>query len=1501
MKIFKDLIPRTGAALILCIVPLFAGSIPTSTTLSTSVNPSIAGRNVTLTATVSPSDASGRITYYDGATVLATQVLAHGQALQITALLPSGTRRLRVRYSGDAAYAASTSVPLRQIVNTVAGTFGAAFPVYDGGGHFGGPVITGDFNGDGLADVVAAGMEGGDQSLTLLSSSGSAFQPAITLDVRQCSAPRSLATGDFNGDGKADLAVGSSCGVNVFLGNGDGTFQTPLRYQTRGDQPFIVTGDFNADGIPDLAVAGSGISIMQGNGDGTFLPGQSYPIEGAVVVSDFDGDGNADLATGSGVLLGNGDGTFRAPKSLGLAGICFARCGDGAIPASLTADDLDGDGNADLIVADPGGNRVVVLPGNGDGTFRSPVSYGVGADPVSVATGDFNGDGRTDIVAGTGDGLSVLSGNGDGTFRTAVNYMQGIPVSFVVVGAFQGDGRVDLVFSAGSGLSLLPGIAVAPDDDSAARLAKIANVAVTPGYRAESVSSSRMVVSPPSAPAWSPLNNQPTFEPDAALLLTDGSVLVHEYCSSNWHRLVPDIFGSYVNGTWKTAASMPSNYGPLYFSSAVLADGRAVVIGGEYNKADGCVSSVDTNLGAIYDPVADSWSALTGPGWSNIGDAPNVVLPGGQFLLGHITDSQLASLDPTTLTWTQRNGTNKADHWNGEEGWALLPDGTVLTVDTNDGTQAERYFPATDTWQLAGSTIANLVTGYETGPEMLRPDGTVFAAGALGHTSIYSVASGKWTAGPDFPSLGGKPLAVFDGPASLLPDGNVLIGANPLTVTSTGGQWLAPTQYFEFDGTSLNAAPSPPHASTDVTYFTRMLPLPDGQVMFSDDYSDIELYTPAGQANPSWAPAISASPDVVVTGQTYTVTGTQFNGLSAAASYGDDNQQATNYPLVRITNNTTGHVFYYRTHNHSTMAVATGSALVSTEFDVPASAETGPSTMVVVANGISSNSWNLFVSAAVPETITFGSLSNVILGAAPFTVSATASSGLAVSFASTTLTVCTVSGSTVTIVAAGTCSITASQAGNAIYAAAASVTQSFTVIDNTVYLTTSVSPANSGTISLNPASPANSFASGSIVCLTAAPAAGQIFTGWTGTTLNAAGCLTLTANASITANFQANPVTAPSALRFVPATPCRLVDTRNANGPLGGPSVGGGGARSFTIPGTCNIPSTALAYSLNLTVVPYGTLGYVTLWPTGQTQPVVSTLNSLDGRVKSNAAIVTAGTGGAVSVFATDSTDVILDINGYFDSYTDPAALQFYPLTPCRVADTRNSTGLLAGPSLQASQARSFPVMSSTCGIPGNALAYSLNFTAIPQGPLGYLTVWPNGQSQPVVSTLNAPTGAVTANAAIVSAGTGGAIELLATNNSDMAIDINGYFAAPAGGGLSLYNLRSCRIKDTRLPAGTPAFTGTVTETATGVACGVPPEARSLVLNATVVPSGELGYLSLWANGGSQPVVSTLNSLDGSVTSNMAIVPGSNGLINAYAAGPAATYLILDISGYFAP
>ncbi len=211
-------------------------------------------------------------------------------------------------------------------------------------------------------------------------------------------------------------------------------------------------------------------------------------------------------------------------------------------------------------------------------------------------------------------------------------------------------------------------------------------------------------------------------------------------------------------------------------------------------------------------------------------------------------------------------------------------------------------------------------------------------------------------------------------------------------------------------------------------------------------------------------------------------------------------------------------------------------------------------------------------------------------------------------------------------------------------------------------------------------------------------------------------------------------------LQFVPIPPCRVADTRNPAGPFGGPALDGMQIRNFVVPqSTCGVPSTAAAYALNVTVVPGGPLGYLSVWPAGQSQPSVSLLNSDDGRVKANAAIIPAGTSGAISVFpnAETPTHVVIDMSGYFVPATS-SSLQFYPLTPCRVADTRNPVGPYGGPSLTGGQSRAFPVQASDCQVPATAEAYSLNITAVPPGGLGYLTIWPTGQPQPTVSTLNA-------------------------------------------------------------------------------------------------------------------------------------------------------------------
>ena len=469
---------------------------------------------------------------------------------------------------------------------------------------------------------------------------------------------------------------------------------------------------------------------------------------------------------------------------------------------------------------------------------------------------------------------------------------------------------------------------------------------------------------------WQPLNNQPTFSPGAVLLLTDGTVLAHSEpncltCTStdysSWYKLTPDSSGSYVNGTWSQVAS-PTGYAPLYFGSVVLPDGRVVVEGGEYDCSSGTCNAAWTNKGAIYDPVKNVWTSVAPPtGWTTIGDAQSVILPNGTYMQANCCTKDEALFNPTNLTWTP-TGKGKFDIHD-EEGWTLLPNGKVLTVDAYvfqydaTGTNSEIYTPSTGSWASAGSTIQQLwdscggstAASYELGPAVLRPDGTVFATGANtcgpGHTSIYDSHTGKWTAGPDFPAAYGS----ADGPAALEPDGNVLVFSSPSRFYPPAGQ------FFEWNGTSMTLVAPPASALEDASYVGHLLILPTGQIMFTDFSTNVEVFTPASPYNPAWAPTISSASTSIARGKTYTVSGTQFNGFSQGAAYGDDFQDATNYPLVRIVNAATGHVFYCRTHNHSTMAIVTGSKKVSTQFDVPAATETGLSQLFVVANGIPSS------------------------------------------------------------------------------------------------------------------------------------------------------------------------------------------------------------------------------------------------------------------------------------------------------------------------------------------------------------------------------------------------------------------------------------------------------------------------------------------------------------------------------------------------------------------
>ncbi|MGA7382037.1 MAG: kelch repeat-containing protein [Terriglobales bacterium] len=452
----------------------------------------------------------------------------------------------------------------------------------------------------------------------------------------------------------------------------------------------------------------------------------------------------------------------------------------------------------------------------------------------------------------------------------------------------------------------------------------------------------------PATGTWTKLTHQPTFQTDTALLLTDGTVMMHQYNSGTWWRLTPTLAGSYVNGTWTQLASMQSGYAPLYFASAVLPDGRVLVEGGEYNNLQG----VETTLGDIYDPTTNTWTTVAPPsGWRTIGDSPAVVLPNGTFMMGQggQPSRQQVLFNASTLTWSS-TGTGKADGFS-EEGFALVPNGDVLTVDTEDGTNSELYNPSTSVWSSAGSTIVELPSSGgmgivpEMGPLVQGPNGMVAAFGATSNSAVYNTTTGTWTAGPVIP--GGNMMA--DAPGSILPDGRVLVMTSPF--------FNNPSTFYEFDGTAFTEAPGPASAANEPSFTGRLLVLPTGQVLYcaaDGETIDVELYTSPGKPKDAWRPTITSVPSSVTPGDSYTISGTQLNGLSAGAAYGDDAQMASNYPLVVIRNNATKHFFFARTTNFSTMGIATGSTVVSASFAVPATIETGASTVYVVANGIPS-------------------------------------------------------------------------------------------------------------------------------------------------------------------------------------------------------------------------------------------------------------------------------------------------------------------------------------------------------------------------------------------------------------------------------------------------------------------------------------------------------------------------------------------------------------------
>jgi uncharacterized protein (TIGR03437 family) len=421
-----------------------------------------------LKATISPSSATGKITFYNGAAVLGTGQISAGAAT-LSVNLSTGTRSLFSRYLGDSTYASSESPVVQQIVKSVAG-----FGFNNSSQPLGTDAViaaVADFNGDGKPDIVAVGYAGesGKNLSVILGKGAGTFGAPISSLVEGEGTLSAVAVADFNEDGKPDIVVANPLNHNigVLLGNGDGTFGPPTDYLTVADGR-IVVADFNNDGNPDIAVAhmaSSSVGILLGNGDGTFAPPHEYPTTNPpvyIVAGDLNGDGAVDLATANNnslsLLVGNGDGTFASPAILAASPV-FASPYQG-----LSVGDLNGDGILDLVTANPdtsavgyGATSLSVYLGHGDGTFAAPVVYlssGTSGTAVGMTIVDVNGDGNADLVtvyqAPVSGTVQVFPGNGDGTLQPAAAYDMGFLPFSLAVADFNGDGKIDLAIPSGS-------------------------------------------------------------------------------------------------------------------------------------------------------------------------------------------------------------------------------------------------------------------------------------------------------------------------------------------------------------------------------------------------------------------------------------------------------------------------------------------------------------------------------------------------------------------------------------------------------------------------------------------------------------------------------------------------------------------------------------------------------------------------------------------------------------------------------------------------------------------------------------------------------------------------------------------------------------------------------------------------------------------------------------------------------------------------------------------
>lgn len=452
------------------------------------------------------------------------------------------------------------------------------------------------------------------------------------------------------------------------------------------------------------------------------------------------------------------------------------------------------------------------------------------------------------------------------------------------------------------------------------------------------------------AGTWTALANTPPEGIQLMLLLSDGTVAAMDGdgggSGGDWYKLTPNSSGSYINGTWSTMASM--NHSRRYQSSQVLPSGKIFICGGEYGTG--------TNSAEIYNPATDTWTFTPAPGVTDFVDSPSMMLPDGRVIVYPVQHGSVTFgtkiYNPVANTWANGPATLRSQN---EASWVKLPDDSILTVDKNS-TQSERYIPALNQWINDSNCPVSLYgVGAEIGAAVLLMDGRAWFIGGNGNTAFYtpsgSTNKGTWTIGPDLPNSQGCP----DAPACVMPNGKVIFTCSP--IGSGTNVFLPPTSYYEYDPVANTFARqnAPTGGLTDnrPCYTTCMLMLPNGEVLYSDQGSQLYVYQTVGSALSVARPTIT---DVDWHGNgNLLLRGLKFNGLNAGAAYGDDLQMDSNYPLTRFTSG--GNVSYGKTLNWSSTGVSTGGETVTTDSTLSTTVKSSPNTafsLSVVANGVPS-------------------------------------------------------------------------------------------------------------------------------------------------------------------------------------------------------------------------------------------------------------------------------------------------------------------------------------------------------------------------------------------------------------------------------------------------------------------------------------------------------------------------------------------------------------------